>query len=176
MRRFLSVLLSLVFLTAFTCAQDQQEAKRGPSTPEERKRYLAIVAKFEKSPLDPGLIRDIDWARQWLEDIPDVNVTICPTPLGRLRMENYEYKSRIGVQFTLAMGAYLIEHPEKASDTISQYKAGVQSALRMYKAILKTKPEAKSKAMEDLLDKQADGTLNDFIRQAGKLCEDTRAT
>src|SRR5262245_9704359 len=176
MRRQIHLLLVVMALSLLACAQDQPEPKRGPSTPEERKRYLAIVAKFEKSPLDPGLIRDIDWARQWLEDIPDVNVTICPTPLGRLLLENYEYKSRIGVQFTLAMGAYLIEHPEKASDTVSQYMAGVQSALRMYKAILKAKPEAKSKAMEDLLDKQADGTLNDFIRQAGKLCEDTRAT
>ena len=91
-------------------------------------------------------------------------------------LENYQYRSRIGVQFTLAMGAFLIEHPQKASDTNSQYKAGVESALRMYKAILKSKPEAKSKALDELLDKQAEGTLDDFIRQAGKMCEDTRVT
>ena len=176
MRRLLSVLLSLAFLAAFACAQDQEEPKRGPSTPEERKRFVAIVNKFEKSPLDPGMIPEIDWAQKWLEDIPDVNVTICPTPLGHLVLENYQYRSRIGVQFTLAMGAFIIEHPQKASDTNSQYKAGVESALRMYKAILKSKPEAKSKALEELLDKQADGTLDEFIRQAGKMCEDTRAT
>ena len=175
-RRRIYISLVVMLLGLLACAQDQQEPKRGPSTPEERKRYLAIVAKFEKTPLDPGMIPEVDWARQWLEDIPDVNVTICPFPLGPLLMENYQYKTRIGVQFTLAMGAFLIEHPEKASDAVSHYMAGVQSALRMYKAILKSKPDARSKALDDLLDKQAEGTLNDFVRKAGKMCEDTRAT
>ena len=176
MRRRTYLLMTLILVSVFAWAQDEAEQKRGPSTVEERKRFLDVVNKFEKTPLDPGLIRDIDWARTWLEDVPDINVTVCPTPLGNLLVENYQYKSRLGVQFTLAMGAYLIQHPDKASDNISQYTAGVQSALRMYKAILKTKPEAKSKAMEELLDKQADGTLDGFIRQASKMCEDTRAT
>jgi hypothetical protein len=175
MRKTMSIWLALAILGLLAWAQDP-ESKRGPSTPEERKRFLAIVAKFEKSPLDPGMITEVDWARQWLEDIPDVNVTVCPTPLGHFLTEKYQYKSRVGVQFTLAMGAFLIEHPEKASDTVSQYLAGIQSALRMYKAILASKPEAKSRALDDLLDRQAEGTLNDFVRQAGKLCEDTRAT
>ena len=176
MRRRTYLLVTLILMSVFACAQDETEPKRGPSTAEERKRFLEVVNKFEKTPLDPGVIPEIDWARKWLEDVPDINVTVCPTPLGNLLMENYQYRSRLGVQFTLAMGAYLIQHPEKASDNVSQYMAGVQSALRMYKAILKTKPEAKSKAMEELLDKQADGTLNDFIQKASQLCEDTRAT
>jgi hypothetical protein len=175
MHKTISIWLALAILGLFACAQDQ-ESKRGPSTPEERKRFLAIVAKFEKSPLDPGMIPEVDWARQWLTDIPDVNVTVCPTPLGKFLTENYQYRARLGVQFTLAMGAFLIEHPERASDTVAQYLAGVQSALRMYKAILKSKPEATSKALDELLDRQADGTLSDFVRQAGKMCEDTRAT
>jgi hypothetical protein len=176
MRRQIYLLMVVVLLSAFAWAQDETEPKRGPSTAEERKRFLDVVNKFEKTPLDPALIRDIDWAQKWLEDVPDINVTVCPAPLGNLLTENYQYRSRIAVEFTLAMGAYLIQHPEKASDNISQYTAGVQSALRMYKAILKSKPEARSQAMEELMEKQADGTLDDFIRQASKMCDDTRAT
>ena len=176
MRRRTYLLVTMTLMSAFACAQDETEPKRGPSTAEERKRFVEVVNKFEKTPLDPGMIPDIDWARKWLEDVPDVNVTVCPTPLGNLLVEDYQYKSRIGVQFTLAMGAYLIQHPDKASDNVSQYLAGVQSALRMYKAILKTNPAANSTALEELLDKQADGTLDDFIQKASRLCEDTRAT
>src|SRR5690242_6735765 len=94
-RRGTYIGLVVMVLCVLAGAQDQQEPKRSPSTPEERKRFLAIVAKAEKSPLDPPLISEIDWARQWLEDIPDVSVTICPTPLGHLPLENYPYKGRI---------------------------------------------------------------------------------
>src|SRR5689334_15759132 len=103
-RRRIYVWFAVMVLCLLAGAQDQQEPKRGPSTPEERKRFLAIVVKSEKSPLDPALISDITWAEQWLEDIPDVNITICPAPLGHLTLENYAYKGRVAVQYMLAMG------------------------------------------------------------------------
>jgi hypothetical protein len=168
------LMASAVCLLAFP--QDQEEPKRAPSTPEERKRFVAIVHKMEQSPLDPALTPDVEWALQWLQDIPDVNVSICPFPLGSLAEESYQYKTRIAVQFTLAMGVYLIENPQKAADTVSQYLAGVQSALKAYKAILKAKPQAKSRAMDDLVAKEAEGELGDFVREASKFCEDTSQT
>jgi hypothetical protein len=169
------LIASAVCLLAFP--QDQEEPKRAPSTPEERKRFVAIVHKMEQSPLDPALTPDVEWALQWLQDIPDVNVSICPFPLGSLMEDSsYQYRTRIAVQFTLAMGVYLIENPQKAADTVSQYLAGVQSALKAYKAILKAKPQAKSRAMDDLVAKEAEGELGDFVREASKFCEDTSQT
>jgi hypothetical protein len=162
-----------VCLFAKAQAQDQEQPKRAPSTPEERKRFVTIVHKMEQTPLDPALTPDIEWALKWLQDIPDINVSICPLPLGSLVDENYPYRSRISVQFTLAMGAYLIENPQKAADTVAQYVAGVESAVKAYKAILKSKPQAKSRAMDELVAKEAEGQLPDYVRDVSKDCEDT---
>jgi trehalose-6-phosphate synthase len=71
------------------------------------------------------------------------------------------------------MGAYLIENPQKAADTVAQYVAGVESAVKAYKAILKSKPQAKSRAMDELVAKEAEGQLPDYVRDVSKDCEDT---
>lgn len=170
------ILLFVICLLSLSFAQDDQTPKRAPSTPEERKRFVAIVHKLEQSPLDQSLNSEVDWALHWLQDIPDINVSVCPLPLGTLTQENYQYKTRLSVLFVLAMGAYLVDHPQKAADTVSQYLAGTESALRAYKAILKAKPQAKSRSMDELVAKEAEGQLADFVRDVAKLCEDTNQT
>lgn len=168
--------LALVALLLPVMAQDQQEQKRPPSTPEERKRFLALVQKLEKNPLDANLNSDVKWALQLLEDIPDVNINVCFDPLGPFTIENYRYNSRIRGLYVLGMGAYLLQHPQKAADNRAQYLAGVESALKAYKAILKSKPDAKSRGLDDLLAKQDEGQLSDFVRDASKGCDDNTKT
>ncbi len=174
-RKSRCIWLVILAFSLLAIGQDQQEQKRPPSTPEERKRFFALVHKLEKTPLDTSLNSDITWALKWLEDIPDVSVNICFTPLGPFTIENYRYDSRIRGQYVLAMGAYLLEHPQKAADR-AQYLAGVESALKVYKAILKSKPDAKSKGLDDLITKQDEGQLADFVRDASKACEDSTQT
>jgi hypothetical protein len=72
------------------------------------------------------------------------------------------------------MGAFVIGHPDKAGDLNAQYVAGEQGALKAYNAILKSKPEAKSKGLDDLLEKQRQGKLVEFVREASKDCEDKK--
>src|SRR5215469_10509330 len=148
MRRSLSILLPVVFLSSFACAQDQDAPKRGPSTPEERKRFVALVQKLEQSPLDKSLRPEFVWAQKWLDDVPDINVSICPAPLGSLVDEHYKYAGQVSVQFAFGMAVYLIQHPDKAADRTAQYLAGVQEALRTYRAILKAEPHSQSAAMD----------------------------
>lgn len=175
MRTSLRIVVVL-FLALFAGAQDQEEPKRPPSTPEERKRFVALVHKLEKTPLDTSLDSEIKWALQWLYDIPDINVTVCLDPLGRFVNEKYRYDSRIRGQFVLGMGAFLIEHPQKTADNGATYLAGVESALKAYKSILKTKPDAKSRGLDDLVSKQDNGELANYVRDASKGCEDTNKT
>jgi len=82
MRKSLCLLLVAIIFSLFAGAQDQQESKRPPSTPDERKRFMTVVQKLEQSPLDKSLLPEVKWAKQWLEDVPDINVTLCPLPLG----------------------------------------------------------------------------------------------
>jgi len=175
MRRSLLMLLPVIFLVALAGAQDQDQdqPKRGPSTPEERKRFIALVQKLEKSPLDQSLRPEVVWAEKWLNDVPDINVSLCSAPLGRLVAENYKYAGHISVQFAFGMAVFLIQHPDKKGDLVAQYLAGVHEALHTYKSLLKSQPQAQSESLDELVAKDAEGTLADFVRDASKDCEDT---
>ena len=175
MRTSLRIVVVLA-LALFGCAQDQEEPKRAPSTAEERKRFVAVVRKLEKAPLDTSLDSETRWALQWLQDVPDINVTICFDPLGRFTTEEYRYDSKVRGLFVLGMGAWLAEHPQKAADNSATYLAGVQSALKAYQSILRTKPEARSRTLDDLVSKQENGELANYVRDASKGCEDTNKT
>jgi hypothetical protein len=167
--------LFLTFIVAAT-AFAQNEPKRAPSTAEERKRFLALTRKLEQNPLDKSLYEDKKWAKQWLEDIPDINVNICAPLLFGVQfvMEQNRYTPQLSYQATFGSAAYIIEHPDKAGDTAAQFVAGVESALKAYSAILKSEPEARSRALDNLLEKQKQGKLADFVHDASKSCEDKK--
>ncbi|HEY2363468.1 MAG TPA: hypothetical protein VGK36_20270 [Candidatus Angelobacter sp.] len=172
-------LISLIlFLAVLSFAQDEpkDEPKRAPSTKEERQRFLTLTRKLEQSPLDKSLYAEKTWAKKWLEDIPDINVNICAPILFGMDFvtEQNKYTPQLSYQATFGSAAYIIEHPDKAGDTDSQFVAGVESALKSYSAIVKNDPDAKSKALDALLEKQKQGKLAEFVRTASKSCEDKK--
>lgn len=170
---------SLFCLIVFYCCSlglSQDEPKRAPSTPEERQRFLALTHKLEQSPLDKSLYADKKWALDWIDAIPDINITICPTVLGAdLLVSRYRYAPQLEAQVVLGNVAFLIDHPDKARDQVAQYTAGVESALKAYKSILKADPVV-SRTMEELLQAQKDGKLADFVKESTKPCEDNQQT
>lgn len=173
---FLAGVILLLFANAATaCPQASGPAQgqtqgRGPSTPEERKRFVNVAHKVIKSPLDDSLKSEVKWALKWIEDIPDINVTPCSAPLGDLVSSGNRYAARIFSIYVLAMGLFLIEQPGKSSDPVAQYLAGVEGALKAYKAVLRGDPEASSEDLDDLLQRQSAGKLEEFVRSAAKEC------
>lgn len=169
MRNTLRVGIAILTLSSLIPAQNQP--KRGPSTADERQRFVKVVQELEKDPLNPGLRPDAKWALRWLEEVPDINVDLCAAPLGRLQGSEYRYSPQIVSLYVLAMGVYAIEHVEKAGDPAEQYLAGVESALRGYQAILKSRPEDQSEALEDLIRRRAEGKLADFVKGVSAQCK-----
>lgn len=166
----------LIFVCYYSFGLTQDQPKRAPSTPEERQRFLALTHKLEQSPLDKGLYADKKWALDWIDAIPDINVTICQTLLGTdLLVSRYRYAPQLEAQAVFGNVAFLIEHPDKRGDQVAQYTAGVESALKAYKNILKADP-AVSRTMEELLQAQKDGKLADFVRESTKPCEENQQT
>src|SRR5262245_35699901 len=170
MLRILSIWGLMLTLCLPAAPQAQDEPKRGPSTAEERARFVTLTHKLEQTPLDKSLYPEKKWALQWIDDIPDINVTPCLTVLGEdFLVSRYRYAANLEVQVIFGNVVYLIEHPDKKSDSVAQYTAGVESALKTYKSILRADPVI-SKELEDLLQKQSQGTLVDFVRQSSKEC------
>jgi len=173
-------LISLMFfftaVLSFAQNEPKNEPKHAPSTKEERQRFLALTRKLEQNPLDKSLYAEKTWAKKWLEDIPDINVNICAPILFGLDFvaEQNKYTPQLSYQATFGSAAYIIEHPDKTGDTDAQFVAGVESALKSYSAIVKSEPDAKSKSLDALLEKQKQGKLADFVRSASKGCEEKK--
>jgi len=163
MPRFLLLLILLTGSLWNAAAQD----KRGPSTTEERQRAAAIAHKLEESPLDKSLQPDREWALRWVIEVPDVHVNICGKALSGFlsKKSKYKFESEIVTQMMLSSAAFVIEHPDQAADDQAQYLAGVQGTLKAYEAILKIKPDAKSKTLDELLQQQKDGKLQEAVQR-----------
>jgi hypothetical protein len=143
----------------------QNEPKRGPSTPEERKRFVEIAHKMEAAPLDPSLRKDRDWALHWMIDIPDINVNPCAELLGNFMESRYRYKPEINGQVAFSMAAFMIEHPEKASDIVAVNTAALEGALKAYRSILRVEPTAHSPILEAMSEREGEGKLTQYVRE-----------
>jgi len=160
MKRWISVLLISVATLIV-----QRVGAQDTSTPEERAQWAAITHQLESSPLDDSVNKQGEAAFKRLSDVHDVHVLLCPALLSEFNGMKYVYAHTITRQYMLAAGAFQIENPDKAADTKATGLAAVESVLKTYQAILKQKPDAKAKQLDDLLKKQSQGKLNDALKQ-----------
>ena len=170
MRKTLTAGLLLLVATLAAFAQTQAPPTRGPSTAEERKRFVAIAHKMEDAPLDRTLRKERDWALRWLIAIPDINVDACYTPeiLKGFANSQYRYIAEVNGQYSFSMAVFMIEHPDKAKDAAATNTAGAEGAVKAYRAILRSDPEAQSRVLEDLSARQREGKLADLVKEATK--------
>jgi hypothetical protein len=159
---------------ALVCGPTPASASDVRSSPADRQRFVSVTRNLEQAPLKPGLKADREWALEWLTDAPDVAVSVCGNTLGGLLQSDYPYAAEIVFQDMFSMAVLVIEHPETANDPNAQQLAGVEGALNAYRSILRDKPQAKSPALENLLQTQSRGELPDFIRKALIRCSAKR--
>lgn len=166
-RRLIGVLALGVALVCGTAPASASDAR---SSPEDRQRFVSVARNLEQAPLNPGLKADREWALAWLTEAPDVTVTVCADTLGGVLKSKYPHAGEIVVQNMFSIAAFVIEHPEAANDPNAQQLAGMEGALTAYRSIVRDKPEAKSPALESLLETQARGELSAFVRKAWIRC------
>jgi carboxypeptidase Q len=153
----------------FLCVVITQRATaQGTSTSEERARWAEITHKLESSPLDEAVNKDGEWAFNRLSEVHDIHVPLCQGLLVEFNDSKYKYRHEITRQYMLASGAFLIENPGKGSDINAMNVAAVESVLKVYDGILKQKSDAKSKVLDDLLNNQGQGKLDDALRKQCK--------
>jgi hypothetical protein len=108
------------------------------------------------------------WLRKWIIEVPDIRVYTCDELLGHGLGDHYPYSAEVNLQPMFSAAAFAIEHPDKARDKHAQRYAGVEGALRVYEALLKSKPDAKSAFLDDLLTKRENGELADQVAKLAK--------
>lgn len=162
--------LPAMLLALLACAAPAFAQTKAQSSPEDRQRFVSIVHSLEHEPLNASLQDDRAWALQWLMDAPDVSVNVCLDPLGSVSEKDYAHTPEIVFQYTVAMGAFIIENPAKSDDPDAQQLAGVESALNAYRSIRTAQPDDKSPALEKLLGLQSRGELPGFVHKAFLKC------
>ena len=161
-----------MLLTLLACATPALARTDAPSTPQDRLRFVTAVHDLERTPLDPRLQGERSWAIGWLTDAPDITVTVCFDPLGGVSDKTYPHTAEVFVQYSLAMGAFIIENPAKASDPQAQQLAGVESALNAYRSMRTAEPDGrKSPQLEKLLEAQGRGELSGIVQKAYLRCK-----
>ena len=162
----LRVLPTLLLLSSLATAVQVRDA----ATAEPRQRVVAIAHKLEATPLDQALFPEREWAKQWVFENPDVRIRMCMQLLPDLRRPRYKFRLEIVDQMMLSSAAFLIEHPDKTGDHLAENVGGLQGVLKAYSAIVKSNPDARVQALDDMLEKQSRGELLVFARQAIKAC------
>lgn len=142
------------------------QQKRGPSTPEERAKAVALAHQLEDQPLGPGAADARKWLTIWLIEIPDISVEFCPSVLGPDLVIKKNNATEISAQMMYSQLAFMIENPDKAKDRTAVFVTGVKGALKAYQAIQKDKPKTQFKSLDDLLAQQQNGTLDGAVKQS----------
>jgi hypothetical protein len=166
MRKTLLCLLCVLFVSVSASSQD----KRGPSTPEERNKALAMIEDFEKNPLGPSAKDERQWLTIWLIEVPDIHVKICTLidlPKGSKKDSDVIFSA---MMFGGAREA--IEHKDDPVDELAQYRAGMASALKVYELLIAQNPKDRQPALDDLIQKRGAGTLDVWVSErAAKECK-----
>ncbi|HEX7316030.1 MAG TPA: hypothetical protein VF297_19135 [Pyrinomonadaceae bacterium] len=170
MRKSLTLTVAL-FALALCAATAGAQERRGPSTPEERRRAVQIATLLENEPLHKEAKKMSQTLLFFLIEVPDISVPVCTDVLGDYGKIKGDYAPTITAQLTFSTAKFIIEHPEQAGDRDRVFLAGVEGVLRAYQNIRKVKPKVEMKPLDELLLKQQAGQLADFVKQAAVGCK-----
>jgi hypothetical membrane protein len=155
--------------TCLACALRVHPAEaRGPSTPGERARFVALVRSLEKDPLAESASATRARLREWMVEVPDIRFTVCADLLGHALVDDYPHSRELDLQVALSGGVLTIEHPGEARDDVAVYTAGVEGALRAYQALVRTRPDGRLAALDELVETHRRGELGNHIARLAK--------
>jgi len=156
-------LIFSAFLFVSLVSLSAQEQIRGPSTPEERARAVRIAQALEARPTDVSLRDDYKWLLRWAAEEPDLAFSICPANMPW--NDKYEHSSDLAAVGMTATVAFVIQHPDEGKDAATAGVAAMESMLRAYQKIVEQEPQAHSKEMDDVIEIQSQGKLEEYVRR-----------
>ena len=160
-RRFVIVVLALISVCGLGSAGAW--AKRKPSTPEDRAQAVKFAHELESNPLSGDAPSKRKWLVEWYDKVPDITVVVCDL-LGPLPEGEHPFMSEVLGQMIFSNGAFQIEHPDLVGDKVAVQAAGLEGALKVYSAFVKTMPQGRLPLLDELLEKQAQGHLSEYVK------------
>jgi hypothetical protein len=169
--RLLGFLLIIPLLATAPLAAAEPPMRSSKSN--ELARVAAEMRSLETKPVtDNESRRQRSLLFQWLSDSPDVHLKWCAAGiLTDMPAEDQDYWAGVIVQVILSAGAFVIEHPDEASNDLHVARAGLVGALRAYRATLSVHPERTSSYLATLAAQEDAGNLDDYITPRMSNCK-----
>lgn len=155
------ILLTLLLASLATAAQT-------PATPSlEHKHWADVTHKFETDPLDEDAAHDAALVVSDIAISNDFHVVMCGTLYTEFNESTYHYHAPVRLLYMLGAVTYQVESGKLDSETTNLY--ALHSVLKGYAAILREKPDAHDKQLDELARLDAKNKLADYI--AKKNCK-----
>jgi len=165
-RKLFAVVIVLVVAASLPSAAKM----RGPSTAEERAQALEYIQSLEQHPLAKDSLEKRMWLTEWLVEIPDVTVNVCPKEIKALKSldkVNNTYSNQLRMQVLYSQAAFQLQHPEE-KNTVRIEAAGLAGTLRAYRAIQQFDPSAKYPLLDNLMSLEKQGKLEKYVEKQNK--------
>ena len=110
------------------------------------------------------------WLTEWLVEIPDVTVNVCPKEIKALKSldkVNNTYSNQLAMQVLYSQAAFQLQHPEE-KNTVRIEAAGLAGTLRAYRAIQQFDPSAKYPLLDNLMWLEKQGKLEKYVEKRNK--------
>lgn len=142
--------------------------KRVPSTPEERARVVRLAHRLETEPLGEEAKKSRQTLHKWMKDVPDLSILVCPSLLkGK---EKSRYSEELTLQLSIAVAAFMIEHPQRAENQEEKILAGIYGMLKTYQSIKASDPKTEWHFLDSLIELQKAGRTNESLRAVMARC------
>jgi hypothetical membrane protein len=171
-----AALIVVCALQPFHAQTSSTAPRASPSTPEQREKFVTLVRFLERDPLAADANATRLQLLKWIFEVPDIRFKVCPYLLGSAVGTDYPYAREFNLQIMLSGAILTLEDPGEARDDVAVYTAGIEGALRAYEVLVKSRPDARLAALDDLMEKRDRGELVDHVaRLADANCERSNA-
>ena len=167
-----TVFSGLVGCAVMAASLPGHAADRGPSTPEERKQALEYIHDYLTNPLGPNAVQEREWVIKWVIEIPDVHVSVCPSILDKMSRSDKKNGPELIAAMMMGQTEFVLKSADKQSDQFAEYEAGVDAALNVYAALVKSNAKDRELYLDDLMQRRDAGTLTQFVHdRAAAACK-----
>ncbi|HVZ40714.1 MAG TPA: hypothetical protein VHI13_15650 [Candidatus Kapabacteria bacterium] len=167
-------LLLLVPLLALLCWSPAPAQTAGTDSalyePLNREQVMAIARRLETDPLGEGARTLRQAAMQWLARSTDLLMTPCDELMSPMATWHAKYGNELMSQILLSGAAFLLAHPDSATDPIAVHRAGMIGCLRAYEAILRREPREVIPSLDLFIEYRDYGNFDDYIARVTAPC------
>ena len=169
MKHLMHTLFASLALCA-TLSAPAHAAPRGPSTPDEQARVIALASASEKDPLGTMASADGKWFEQWADEVPDYSfgpdngVFWVATKAAK-----GDLKRVVRFQHTVSTAAFQLKNHitdprSNPQQTEAKALAGVEGLLHAYESLLAKNPDNRSPKLDEAIAARDKGQLAAFVK------------